>query len=64
MNRLDERSHKTACYIGIILIIVGYVSFTNHRDLGNLVTIVGALAIIINKTINRQTKETSTDNYI
>ena len=49
MESTNSKRLGTVCYLGLILIIVGYVSFSNHRDIGNLITVVGVLMIIVEK---------------
>lgn len=40
---------KRMCQIGIILIVVGYISFSNYERVGDVLQIIGALMIIFSK---------------
>ncbi len=49
MDNEKRKKYDRACYIGMILIIVGYVSFSNHDRIGDVVILTGTLTIFISK---------------
>lgn len=50
---------KRMCQIGIILIVVGYISFSNYERVGDVLQIVGALMIVLSKYIKWKEKRGS-----
>lgn len=54
MNSLKNEPRtiwQRTCYIGITLVIVGYVSFTNHERIGDVLQVIGAALIIVSKAM-------------
>lgn len=40
---------KRTCQLGIIFVIVGYVSFSNYERVGDILQVLGALMILMSK---------------
>lgn len=49
MENEKNKKYGRACYIGMILIIIGYVSFSNHAGVGDVVILTGTLTILVSK---------------
>ncbi len=55
-NRKTERG---ICYIGIMLMTVGQLSFTNYAHVGDVITIIGIVMILTKQIVfwRNRTKE-------
>ncbi|GAB5408365.1 MAG: hypothetical protein BalsKO_07300 [Balneolaceae bacterium] len=51
MDKEIKKKFDRANYIGMILIIVGYVSFSNHDKIGDIIVLTGTLTILINNCV-------------
>lgn len=56
----NVKNQKRICYFGIMLIITGQLSFTNHTRLGGVITIIGAATVITMKAIAWRNRVKST----
>lgn len=49
MDELESEKRNTVCYIGMILIIIGYATFLNHPRVGDTLILIGTLTILMQK---------------
>jgi len=47
----NARNQKRICYFGMMLVITGSVSFSNHPRVGDILVLVGAVIVITMKII-------------
>ena len=52
----------TTCNFGIMLIIVGYISFSNYEQLGDVVILMGTFLVLISKFIPEMEWSTKPEN--
>lgn len=64
MDEFKSEKRNTVCYIGMILIITGYVFLSNHGYLGNLVILTGALMILFKKLKITQNRTVGSDHPV
>lgn len=51
MNNEKNKKWDKACHLGMVLVIVGYVSFSNHERVGDVVILTGTLIISVSKWV-------------
>lgn len=53
---MEQKQRKRICLLGLTLVIVGSTSFSNYPTIGGIVTLAGAVLIIIKEVLWRRNK--------
>lgn len=51
MDKETKKKWDRACYTGIILMIVGHVSFSNYERVGDALIMIGTCTIMVSKFV-------------
>lgn len=53
---MEPRQKKRLCFIGLIMVITGSVSFTNYPVVGDVLVVSGAVLMIVKEVMWRRSR--------
>ncbi|GEM_PF-4353910 len=57
---METRQKKRLCFLGLMMVITGSVSFTNHPLVGDILMVSGAILMIVKEVMWRRNRASHT----